>query len=857
MDEFDFDAAADGGNGSIRNKNRTSSSAASSPQGGSSVTSSIRGSLLGKTKTARLQRKREARIAQIDKSVRFEEESLPHVDEASTSTICRSPSRIKARRRRRNNRSPIRSSMSSSNESSVRSSLSSQSTLDHNDNEDVVVKGAGVSVWAVQDAGTHRMLLDDTTYLLSMIASSKTPEESLWELALLLSQADKRRILWSQQKQGEEASALLTSILDLVALLAPADNNDDATNDSDDGDPLLDSSDDDNDTEGKKRSSLDPTVGRRRRGRAATKPTVLQRLTLSGYQAMTCIVHYLSLDCTIANSITAEAARKHRLSILQRGPAIRGMSQLLLNLDDLMTTTAVDHVPTDEENIQSVRSSIATSETSSVASSSVATSTASSPSKKRDPTSSGRRRRKKRQRPILPLESIAESPIARAAPKERLSFSDTSEPLAKTPETTAEVTTNRKAGKVLNKIQWRTSSGTCDCEEKDESTSTGPLFVKMVTLQALNRIIQGKEEGEETSCLDEEEDEESRPSQEDEDDDDEESAAKLEASSPLMVTNRLLLESHALPTISTAMSIALQECGTAQCCKSCNHRVVTALANLVDGACLLSDDNREELCLNGRLLGSILQVLEVHEKKHLLETILICMRTLTSLTHDNPLAGQQLEQTHDGVSTNGTTVLLQLLHHMVTTTPEKSNGEDDDDAKLQYDIIIFLLNTLSNVTSANVQKVMTTFMVPDNGSEKQSSFLQWLSRWIVDETSPFRKDVLEASFGKQQGPDTAVNPSYLHKDAEEHLVTAGNGFVLLACLIMVPQDSQQTTTIREVILTATAGYTLIKNTLRSFCNLYYYSVGELSLAVVAPVKKLIAQLEAEESQITVRVKGAG
>lgn len=852
MDEFDFDAAADGGNnGSIRNKNRASSSVASSPQGGSSVTSSIRGSSLGKTKTARLQRKREARIAQIDKSVRFEEEPPPHVDEASTSTICRSPSRSKTRRRRRKMRSPVRSSMSSSNESSVRSSLSSQSTLDHNDKEDVVVKGAGVSVWAVQDAGTHRMLLDDTAYLLSMITSSKTPEESLWELALLLSKADKRRILWSQQKQGEEASALLTSILDLVALLAPANNNDDATNDSDDGDQLLDISDDDNDTEGKKRSSLDPTVGRRRGGRAATKTTVLQRLTLSGYQAMSCIVHYLSLDCTTTNSITADAARKHRLSILQRGPAIRGMSQLLLNLDDLITTTAVDHVPTYEENIQSAKSSIATSETSSVASSSVA----SSPSKKRDPTSSGRRRRrKKRQRPMLPLESIAESPLGAAAPKERLSFSDTSEPLAKTPDTTTEATTNHKAEKILSKIQWRMASGTCDCKDKDENTSAGPLFVKMVTLQALNRIIQGKEEGEETSCLDEEEDEESRPSQED--DDDEESAAKLEASSPLMVTNRLLLESHALPTISTAMSIALQECGTAQCCKPCNHSVVTAFANLVDGACLLSDDNREELCLNGRLLGSILQVLEGHEKKHPLETILICMRTLTSLTHDNPLAGQQLEQTHDGVSTNGTTVLLQLLHHMVTTTPDKSNGEDDDDAKQQYDIIIFLLNTLSNVTSANVQKVMTTFMVPDNGSENHSSFLQWLSRWIVDETSPFRKDVLEASFGKQQGADTAVNP-YLHKDAEEHLVTAGNGFVLLACLIMVPQDSQQTTIIREVILQATAGYTLIKNTLRSFCNLYYYSVGELSLAVVAPVKKLIAQLEAEESQITVRVKGVG
>jgi hypothetical protein len=39
------------------------------------------------------------------------------------------------------------------------------------------------------------------------------------------------------------------------------------------------------------------------------------------------------------------------------------------------------------------------------------------------------------------------------------------------------------------------------------------------------------------------------------------------------------------------------------------------------------------------------------------------------------------------------------------------------------------------------------------------------------------------------------------------------------------------------------GVTMIINTLKAFCNYYHLSLGQLSFAVVAPVKKLIQELE--------------
>jgi hypothetical protein len=426
-------------------------------------------------------------------------------------------------------------------------------------------------------------------------------------------------------------------------------------------------------------------------------------------------------------------------------------------------------------------------------------------------------------------------------------------------------------------------------------------------VEALNRIIQGKEAGDETSCLDGEDDES--------EDDDEESSnepnkennlvdmtsdddmAKIEASNPLMVTNKLLFESEALPTFATAMAEALRESlvpssnKTCQACQSHLLHQISGLATLLDGACLLNDDNREELCANGKLVSSLLQVLLATSKmtdvknddsssvgapttnSMLLEIALISVRTLTSLTHENMLAGQQLrssvakcaggddwggqgDQPKASTSTtSGIEILLAVLHRMITTSNSTSKKDSSDDAsKQRYDMIVFCLNTLTNVVeTAQVQSTLSSYLVPssssstaDDGSKKDESFLVWLTRWIVGETSSFRNDVLNGTFGKKGAQQEVHKESYLHKDAEEHLVTAGNGFILLAC-IMVHGEHNATETILEQ---TPGGFKLIINTLKSFCNFYYYSVGDLSVAVVAPVKKLIVDLEEKVSKHT-------
>ena len=100
------------------------------------------------------------------------------------------------------------------------------------------------------------------------------------------------------------------------------------------------------------------------------------------------------------------------------------------------------------------------------------------------------------------------------------------------------------------------------------------------------------------------------------------------------------------------------------------------------------------------------------------------------------------------------------------------------------------------------------------------------------------------------GPATAAVAS-----EEDRLVAAGNACVLLACLMTEPEEiseePESTNTIRNLIIEqmpkhedgSSTGVTMIINTLRAFCNFYHYSLGELSVAVVTPVKKLIQELE--------------
>ena len=109
----------------------------------------------------------------------------------------------------------------------------------------------------------------------------------------------------------------------------------------------------------------------------------------------------------------------------------------------------------------------------------------------------------------------------------------------------------------------------------------------------------------------------------------------------------------------------------------------------------------------------------------------------------------------------------------------------------------------------------------------------------------------------------------LTKEEEESLVLAGNGFIFLVWFMKLPQnadeislcDSNRTSldlmeheqknnnelaiTRQQIfsLMPCSKGKLYISNTLKAFSNYYHYSIGELSFAVVAPVRKLIIELE--------------
>lgn len=916
MDEFDFDPSQP--SSSLSSQVATSVGSGSSRDQDSLAPLRTGG---GKTKAARLKLRKERLQQEIEKSVRFsiedsERESIDSVlcSKRSQSVGSRKPtSRRRTKTRDASSMSSLNNSICSSlnhvkenrsplSSSSVRSSLSSQENQredGHDDGEGrVQVKGAGLNVLAVQDAGSYRMLLDECIYLTSTICTaegaithkSSSSDSALWDLALMLSKRENRNILWSSSETS------LDSILKVLASTPSSSSN--RQQDQSQREREGDWNDDHSFSQGL-------TIRQYQSNTDASWPSssfVLQGLTRLGCEALSTILHFLSIDCTVSlasSSANAAAARLLRRKILRNGAAMRGMSRLMLFVpappaeDDASYSSrrqemqAVDAFPDTRLSMPSCASSVTSSSRgSAMEANSERTqhplSESTSKRKMEDPTSVGRRNRQRlRQTKRQPLQkqdniwtqecehgpqSVNTTNDGPKCHKDPWSFSDAADAEGVTSEVfpvaeTALKSVSRIAETVKRKVGW--SDGGCGCPKKRNSSHS---FVQTVALEAIHRIIQGKEEGEETSCLDEEDDEEEGGENEGDDDNDDthegvttNNDCRIEASNPLMVTNKLLLDSGVLPNFATAMAEALNDLGhlsatpltSCQTCLLQTRRRVTALASLVDGACLLSDDNREELCLSGSLISSLLQLLvrALHgSSSTLLEFVLVSMRTLTSLTHENTVAGRQLEQSYSFNDEQprrmpGIEIVLQLLFRTVMSSKGKGN---DDRSRQEYDVVIFCLNTLTNVIeAAHLQSSLSSLYVPsvtDDFKIGEESFLPWLTRWIVEETSTFRESVLNGSFGNNRTTfqKNELNEAYLHKDADEHLVTAGNGFILLACVI-IQGDSR----IRESILVHTknaGGYTLIINTLKAFCNFYYYSVGDLSVAVVAPVKKLIAEL---------------
>ena len=251
------------------------------------------------------------------------------------------------------------------------------------------------------------------------------------------------------------------------------------------------------------------------------------------------------------------------------------------------------------------------------------------------------------------------------------------------------------------------------------------------------------------------------------------------------------------------------------------------------------------------------------------------LRMLTSLTHDNALAAEQMTICNDFVleheftssaSIRGIDLLAELVYRLDEehesqqrasrhSKAHAKNGRKKtaNDQDLQrYDSTIFCLNTLANIIEAEgVRRILAELHVPneDDDDDESMLWLEWLCQWFVEKTEGFQDAIMSI------GNDRGSSDRELEKHEEDRLVAAGNGCVLLACLMKEPEEiseaPESTNTIRNLILDqmpsnedgTSTGATLIINTLKAFCNFYQFSLGELSVAVVTPVKKLIEELE--------------
>lgn len=434
-------------------------------------------------------------------------------------------------------------------------------------------------------------------------------------------------------------------------------------------------------------------------------------------------------------------------------------------------------------------------------------------------------------------------------------------------------------------------------------------------LRSLRRLLAGKDESDEYSCLDEVGEE----SCECHDTEFGEQDGKPQEDNPLLQTNVLIGSSGVIPFLAQGMaeslSALLEELDAPKPCPGCLqhlHEKLQALAPVVDNACLLHSSNRMDFCLatplqdhqaekknDGNILvGSLVLFLKhwTHHKtlisdgkeKHSLtimldEVGLAALRTLTCLTHDNVLSAEQfatcyLENVscsqHDNSapckslpSWNCVQVVGQVLHKAAETM-------DSMNSAYLYDTRVLCLNTLANAvredSNGEIRQILVAMKWPRSEKKKQSVyFLSWLTEWLVLQTHSFRASIMKGSFGKEDGK-TGQNMQHSMRELDKHecdqLVTVGNGCVLLACLLQKPGASlkgKRTKTMEKVVQNIrgmilsempfdnglSTGTIFLKNTLRAFSNFLYFSMGDLSVAVVGPVRELIAQLEKMEVAI--------
>jgi hypothetical protein len=458
---------------------------------------------------------------------------------------------------------------------------------------------------------------------------------------------------------------------------------------------------------------------------------------------------------------------------------------------------------------------------------------------------------------------------------------------------------SQKLAKLLSKVESR-SGGTdpkehmTGCEHHLEGSSP---WVSMICLESLERIVTGKEEGS-PSCLEEAADSDNQQGGEEHD----------ETTNPILMTNVFLGKSGIVPMLARTMSQSLEAvCQLLQQqqqqpprnsnlpCAHCLiywHDRIFILASLIDGACLFNKSNRRGFCEDDPFAfedkrakkGIVFYILlllsqfcgdgggGVHSDYEKMSGImLLALRTLTSLTHDNELAAEQMTICNEyggddsgddpQQSIQGLEVLAELVFELegsgkkkITKNKLKKQRSSNEDLH-RYDSTIFCLNTLANIIeAADVRRMLAEITVPSS-SCGEILWLKWLCRWLVNQTETFQDAIL--GIGKEPSASSSAVSSEreLHKHEDDLLVAAGNGCVLLACLMTEPEEiseePESTNTIRNLIIEemprdvkgSSTGVAMIINCLKAFCNFYHFSLGDLSVAIITPVKKLIGELE--------------
>lgn len=738
--------------------------------------------------------------------------------------------------------------------------------------------------------GENQMIHDDCTFLCSsLLASSrneKTTVRLLSELAVLLSSNENRKQLYGSKLQTREGEETLGAILDAVSSCVGHEKN---------------------------RVPIEVLEEEE----ASTIASSCSRMVLD---AASSVMYFLSLDCTLTEHTDSTTARRIRHQVLShactvpsllflviadnqvaalRGwslaPTITAVKRMGASSQSLQTTTP--RIPrsfgSKEDKRQHLRTSTSNldieieivdeadnDETFPTTGSVVSSALSATSGISTDPTRSGRMKRKKRRK----ADTIEGVNGATVSANDEFGF-----------PSSASINDIQSAGsgKTRDKLE-RTmaliSSSMAktipeDCpphkcklmKENDDDDEAATLAA--IPLIALCRVVSGKVEWGDQSCMDDVE-------LNDKQDNDHTEGAGDDSnndSNPLFVTNRLLGNSGSIPLMAQALAetqaavvSVLRKTGNfdepCPACLAFLHNRLSKLTALVDEACLLNDSNRKCFCeegytaeAGGYLIVGLAAVLHATLQANKLfrsdeevwsEIALETLRSLTSLTHENSTAVRELESelTLGGAKSsselNGISLIAQVLFNAV------SCSDTFFETKLRYDCIIFCLNSLTNCVEsshATVQRLACTAVKGDSKDKRKTvEFMAWMTDWLVGETSSFRDAVQDKRFGSSDSQHV-MRP--LEKHEEDGLVTAGNGFVLLACLL-IDGASHTASAIsdaphpRVVVLKHLPGYTLdekvafIKNTLKAFCNFYRYSVGDLSVAVIKPVQSLIAQLEA-------------